>query len=298
MSNSKQDDSEISHLRFDSVAESMRKRGVAQIRKYRCRIEEDGRFVMVSNRRSELEEAPLAPPDFWIPTGYVGEGWKAEVCVPDWMPAPVARDWYFRWKDEFAWPDERGEISDDPNDFIARELSGLRWMKDDNSRPKVAKLAATCADYLEQAMVDGYTLGGGFPPYTRASLLERETLDVKVDIARLIELAFRAGRLSARASLYYRGDDEVARKGKPHADRVGMGRTKRGFEQLQKWEQLVVSLLRVCPSTDRRELLTKLEEAGLATSKEGDKVILKGKKRALPFSSFQSAVSKLKSSYL
>src|SRR5690606_14631377 len=81
--------------------------------------------------------------------------------------------------------------------------------------PKASETSAVAVSYLTQAMQEAYTAGGGFPPRSLDSLADDETLILKPSFAKILELAFRAGECSSRATWEYRGIPEIARNGLP-----------------------------------------------------------------------------------
>lgn len=282
---------------FSAAAELMRGRGVRDIRKIRFRLDPGDTPVVVTSNPECLSAEPLAEPEFWIPEGHDGEGWKREICAPPWFDEERAREWTQRWRHTFQWP-HQGEINDNSESFVDGELAALRALSSSpDEHPSAAAIAGIGRGYLERAMVDAYGLGGGFPPRELRSLSDGEILPLSDGMARVIELAFRAGHCSARSSAEYRDIPLIVRKGKNFSDRVGKGRPKRKFEDLSEWEKRAVEILREHPQQKRGALIDQLQAEGFATPKE-DKWKLRGRRSAMTPSSFETTVSRLAKAYV
>ncbi|MGB6221946.1 hypothetical protein [Haloferula sp.] len=256
---------------FDEVVSAMRSRGINKIEKARFRIEGgELRPVFLGGEAVLITKPNLEEPEFWIPEGFDGYSSKWELCVPPWMLGdPEAIDWYARWKDAFRWPDH-GEYSENSMDFVRKELATLRCFSDlvskrvaNNSKSdspedeECLQSFALAANYLEKAMVDSYTFEGRFPPREQDSLSEGESLPLSEKMARIIEGAYRAGKLDERASTYYREIPEIAKRGRPHVDQQGRKGSRKA------WLERVSEIFREKPDAKAGVIADILEVEGV-----------------------------------
>lgn len=178
--------------------------------------------------------------EFWIPCAFDGvKQWRELICAPHWMDSKEERDEFcsnYRIS-ESGW--DEGERSGDPIRYLKTELSTLRSTEQLNGASEIPKghrkrakqemtrLGAIGLDYLASAfelslqqhepaqrqvskeqMKQGQTIS----PYCEQSPFE------------IIELAYRAGKISERVSLHYRGIPAIAERGCATAEILGQGR--------------------------------------------------------------------------
>ena len=220
--------------------------------------------------------------DFWVPVGFDGfKIWKIEYCAPHWIKSRTGRTrgCNKHWR-ETIWPDQ-GEVSDDPTDFINRELGGLKCDLKGSSithakhrkrlRETLQDLGVIGSEYLAEAIELALKAGGAasFEQVSKEDLLDHEGISPDVDkgITRILELAFRAGRVSATHSAYSRGVPSMAQAGAPMVLRAGKGRPPKAKEQkkapsFKKWQMAALPKLRSNENYDRRDLLEILVQEG------------------------------------
>ncbi len=289
---------------FRMAVESMKQRGYTRFRKRAYRLVKNERPVFLEVEGGSeggffpLDEKELKRPAFWVPTGFDGEADKIELCAPGWFTKRKAAKWVATWKESFSSPNH-GEVSEDSGRFVRSELSMLRGPSPDSTNGNLTmELTTTALSYLEQATVEAYAAGGGFPARTIESLGEGESLHLDPTLARIIELAFRAGVCSSRANSEYRGVRTTARRGDPHVKEIGKGRRKLPVDKLPKWKRVALDILREDPKLYRKDLLTKLKSEGVAKESPSGMITLDGSEAEITFEDFSSRVTKLITSYL
>lgn len=168
--------------------------------------------------------------EFWVPSAYDGvKAWEEYFCAPPWIKTSDEKvefcNRYYRAK---SWPDEEGEISENPIRFINGELALLRSSHQfkgssdvsENFRKESAsnmlRHSEQAFEYLSKAVE--LSLKRNEPEHCQVSqdnLRNNEAMTDYVDAeaVRIIELAFRAGREAATASLHYRGIPIIAQRG-------------------------------------------------------------------------------------
>ncbi len=212
--------------------------------------------------------------EFWVPIGFDGfEAWKTEACAPHWIESRAARTrWCNKHCRETTWPDH-GETSDDPTKFINFELAGLLCdLKGSSDIPKrhqkrlqekLQDLGVIGAEYLAEA-IELVLKVGGAPPHqqiTKENLLDHKPISsyLNKDVTRILELAFRAGRVEATRSAYYRGGPFMAQDGAPTALELGKGRPEiekqKKKPKLKRWQETASPKLKENEDFDRLDLL-------------------------------------------
>jgi hypothetical protein len=173
--------------------------------------------------------------EFWVPCAYNGvKGWDEYYCIPHWIEsADEQKAFCGRHYGEQAWPDENGEVAEDPIRFINGELSLLRsahQFKGSSDVSEKFRQESVCNmhrhskqafEYLSKSVA--LSLKRNDPRHRQVSQDKMRNSrpipdDVDPDALRIIELAFRAGREAATASLHYRGIPVEAKQGKPLTD--------------------------------------------------------------------------------
>lgn len=250
---------------FGEVVETLKAKGLRLIRKRRFRLLGPDMIPDYCLAKSQDLDAPEpGEPDFWVPEYWDGYGWKVALCVPPWMVGDEsAAEWYRIWRAGFLWP-EHGEVSDDPEDHVRHTLSSLRDMSNliaqvssklNQNDPghydlvKSEEAFAIAKTHLENAMVAAYKLDGSFPPRELEGLGERELLRLSDQIAEIMELAFRAGKLEERGAIFYRLIPSICRRGKKHVDAQ-----KSSDGARLKWTKATEEILRDQPSIKTRAL--------------------------------------------
>lgn len=296
---------------FDEVVRGLKEEGIHSIRKRRFSLigEDWVPDYYLGPSRALDDPTALEEPDFWVPIGYDGYGWTVFLCVPPWLENdPRAANWYAIWRDDFDWLTS-GEVSEDSEYFIHRTLSEMAAFDElvpinpdgsskedaeaDLQRARAAAKAGMTA--LKQAMIEAYQIDGTFPPRTEGSLAEGEVLKLSDQIARVMERAYRAGKLHERASLYYRGVPEVARGAKVLWD-AQRGKRRR---KLKPWEAKAVEILSTKPKIKSRELAERLHAEGiLFTGDSWDTVDFEegfgGPEGSLQWNAFERRISGLR----
>ncbi|MDB4547018.1 hypothetical protein N9Z80_02395 [Akkermansiaceae bacterium] len=172
----------------------------------------------------------LADGEFWIPVGFDGfKTWETEACAPHWLKSRSARTrWCNKHWHETQWADH-GEQAENPSRFVSTELKMLKCDLKGSSdvpekhrkrlRAKLQDLGVIGAEYLAESIEIALKVGG-VPEYQQISkeeLLGYSAVSPNVDseILRVVELAYRAGRVQATQSAYYRGVPYMAQDGAP-----------------------------------------------------------------------------------
>jgi hypothetical protein len=270
---------------FENAIQHLTKQGYSPIRKKKFRMfdftpEKGGSLSYPAEVTRELfpleslEE--LEGEDFWMPVGFDGfKIWHTEYCAPHWIESEsrAARTrWCNKHWRETIWPDQ-GEVSDDPTDFINRELGGLKCDLKGSSithekhrkklRETLQDLGVIGSEYLAEGIELALKVGGAasYEQVSKEDLLDHEGIspDVDKDITRILELAFRAGRVSATHSAYSRGVASMAQAGASMVLQAGKGRPKAENQKkepsLKKWQKAALPKLKLDEGCDRRDLL-------------------------------------------
>jgi hypothetical protein len=209
--------------------------------------------------------------EFWVPCAFHGNrGWILNYCAPDFVESKDKQsefcETHYR-KRLVSWPDS-GERAPDPIEYIndqlaACTLAGLKASSDipEKQRVRMAKeferFNSVAFDYLSEAVE--LSVKKNEPPYSqfdRADMEEGRALPewYDHDAARIIELAFRAGKASAQASLHYRGIPVLAEVGEPLSD----GQAKAGPKK--DWTKSAREFLLRSPSAKSAEVALYLKE--------------------------------------
>lgn len=252
-----------------------------------------------------------AEKEFWIPCAYDGvKTWVENNCAPDWIENPEEqRAFCTKHYRQKSWPDENGETAEDPIRFVKSELSLLRssdifkGSSDIDRKFRQKSLSnmrlhsAQAFDYLSKAIE--ISLKRNEPEHRQVSqerLRQGETVTPYVDPEpmRIIEMAFRAGREAATATLHYRGVPIDAEQGKPLTDR----QSKTGPKK--QWTQVGLEFLRAKPKAKSSDVAIHLyKECLIDWEPSGDyrdahTVIFYDKTPNKSRTEFQKAVSKLR----
>lgn len=278
---------------FENAVQHLREQGYSPIRKrrfhmftYNPPVDSDGTSQTYPSpvcwepipldSLEQLEEG-----EFWIPVGFDGfKTWESEACAPHWIKTRSARTrWCNKHGRETKWPDH-GETSEDPTRFINNELAGLK--SDLKGSPEVSKkhrkrlreklqdLGVIGSEYLAEAIELALKVGGAplYQQVSKKNLLDHEGISSYVDknITRILELAYRAGRVDATYSAYYRGVPYMAQDGAPTVLRAGKGRPKAERQKkkpkLRKWQKISIKEMDQGGKIDRRNLLEFLVGKG------------------------------------
>lgn len=209
--------------------------------------------------------------EFWIPCAFDGvKGWEEYYCSPHWIESAEEREAFCN--QHYApksWPDEEGKMAEDPIRFINSELSFLRSAHqfngssdvDDKFREEsvrnMRQHSEQAFEYLSKAVA--ISLKRNEPEHRQVSQDELRdnqgmTPYVDADAVRIIELAFRAGREAATASLHYRGIPIEARQGKPLTD----GQSKAGPKK--HWTESALHYFSENPSAKSAEVAQYLKD--------------------------------------
>jgi hypothetical protein len=277
---------------FDEAVQSLIDQGYSPIRKLRFHmhtydppkkhnLKSETYPSAVSYEYELLEKDDLAEGEFWIPVGFDGfRFWEKEACAPDWITNKTQRTkWVKKFWRESQWPDH-GERSEDPTRFVNSELGILQCDLEGSSevsqkhriklRDKLQELGVIGAQYLAESIELALKVGG-VPDHQQiksSQLLDHSAVSpyVSKDITRIIELAYRAGRVQATQSAYYRGVPYMAQDGAPTALQAGKGRPKadkvKKKPKLRKWQKDVGSKVGCGLNYDRRDLLEDLVKKG------------------------------------
>jgi hypothetical protein len=317
---------EIAHYdrTFENAVQHLTEQGCSPILKRRFRM-----FTLTPEKGSSIShpaevtrelfslDSPeeLEGEDFWVPVGFDGfKIWKIEYCAPHRIKSRAARTrWCNKYWQETTWPDQ-GEVSDDPTDFINRELGGLKCDLKGSSitrekhrkrlRETLQDLGVIGSEYLAEAIELALKEGGSasYEQVSKGDLLGDEAISPEVDkdITRILELAFRAGRVSATHSAYSRGVPFMAQAGAAMVLRAGKGRPKSEKQKkepnLKKWQKAALPKLKLDEGYDRMDLLEFLvrketiREDSTGVYREAE--IAKGG-RTFSYESFRKKVSRL-----
>lgn len=291
---------------FDEVVAGLKNQGIKVFRKRRCRLFGDDKIPFSGPvTSSDLDEPEPEEPAFWIPEYWDGYGWKEALCLPPWMAGSEgAAEWYRIWLPDFMWP-EHGEVSDDPEDHLRHTLSSLRDRSnliaqvsaelkpndpgqfDLTESEKAFTLAKT---HMENAMVAAYKLDGTHPPRERESLGERELLRLSEEVAEIIELAFRAGKLEERGATFFRRIPSISRRAKKIVD----AQNTSGGARL-KWTKETEKILLEQPNIKTMEIAEILNERGVVfTLDNWDNVDFEDGTASKSWGAFDRAVSRIR----
>lgn len=226
--------------------------------------------------RYRLDQGSLnsAREEFWVPCAYDGiKGWEEYYCAPHWKKTAQDREGFCKkhYGDK-SWPDEKGEVAEDPIRFINSELSLLRSSNqfkgsfdiDEKFREKsVSNMrmhSKQAFEYLSKAVA--LSLERNEPENRQVSqekLRDNYGMTPFVDAAavRIIELAFRAGREAATSSLHYRGIPVEAEQGKPLSD----GQSKAGPKK--EWTKTALEFLLQNPRAKSADIARHLKDASI-----------------------------------
>lgn len=211
--------------------------------------------------------------EFWVPVGFDGfKTWEAEACAPPWIKGRAKRNrWCKKYWQEKKWPDH-GETSEDPTRFINTELGGLKCELKGSAnvpekhrerlREKLQDLGVIGSEYLADAIELALKVGGA-PPHQQVSkenLLNHEGISsyVNADITRILELAFRAGRVSSTHSTYYRGTPAIARAGAPLVYQQKEGKKRKPLTKQPSWNRSILAYYEEHPDISNAGILSAL----------------------------------------
>lgn len=227
--------------------------------------------------RYKLGEGSIDPTkkQFWIPCVFDRyKGWVPYYCAPSWLETREERDKFCsKFYKEESWPDEK-EASLNPIRYVKGELSVLRNAKQfegspeipkesqDKARQEIARLGDLAFDYLARAIE--LSLAVNEPKHkqvTREKMKDGETMSrscQKTPI-KIIELAYRAGKLSERFALHYRGIPEIAESGE------SMVRARRSSNTGSKlgWTKAAEGILSENLGMKPRKMAIELQERGV-----------------------------------
>lgn len=251
--------------------------------------------------------------EFWIPCAFDGvKGWEEHYCTPHWIKSSGERETFCkRHYGDKSWPDEKGEVADDPIRFINSELSLLRsahqFKGSSDISPRFRKESVTnmqlhseqAFEYLSKAVA--LSLERNEPEHRQVSqdkLRDNQCMTPYVDpeAVRIIELAFRAGREAATSSLHYRGIPIEARQGKPLTE----GQSKAGPKK--EWTKLAVQFLLDHPCAKSAEVAVHLKQEGViywdpeGVYRKAQTICFYDETPDKSRRSFQNSISKLKKS--
>jgi hypothetical protein len=269
-------------MTFDQVVTNLKESGITQIMKMKVRMQTYAPptrpdmapkeyLSIVDWDRFKLDEGTLAKGEWWIPTGFHGyQSWTPSFCAPHWITSENERS---KWMNEntvlFEWPDH-GEQSDDPTLFISKELGILKWQfcaseeikekHHEKLNETLKKLQKAGSEYLAEAIELALQTEPEHRQVTRQQLLlEDRGIGSYVDkrVIRILELAFRAGRVSERHSTYYRGVPDAAQDGWPMVERIGSNNPRK------EWTSHVQALLAKDPKITTQGIAESLKENSL-----------------------------------
>jgi hypothetical protein len=251
--------------------------------------------------------------EFWVPCAYHGvKGWEEYYCLPCWIEdVDEQRAFWKRHYREKSWPDEKGEVSENPIQFINDELGQLRSAHqlkgssdvDEKFRKEsvsnMHRHSKQAFEYLSKAVE--ISLKRNEPEHRQVSLdnlrkNEAMTDYVDAEAVRIIELAFRAGREAATASLYYRNIPGEAKQGKPLNDTQSKAGPKK------EWTKAVLKFLSENPAAKTADIAQHLKEKQLfywdpeGSYRNAQTVCFYDETPDKSRRSFQNSISKLKKS--
>ncbi len=270
-------------MTFDQAVADLRESGITQIMRMKMKMQTYAPptrpdiapkeyATIVDWNRFKLDEGTLADGEWWIPTGFDGyQSWTHSVCAPHWIISiKKRREWMEKNSHLQEWPDH-GEQSDDPTHFINKELGILRWQfQADEETPKkhheklnktLKKLQKVGSEYLAEAIELALQTEPEHHRVTRQQLLlGGRAIGSYVDkrITRILELAFRAGRVSERHSTYYRGVPNAAQDGKPMVENIGKGKRSSPRISLKGLDKILVDFMELNPSSKNPAILSEL----------------------------------------
>lgn len=277
----------------------------------RAEVGEQQREAKIIHYKLDEGEIDPALGEFWIPCAYHGnQGWVNNYCAPEWLKSEKAqKDFCERYlrKRENSWPDT-GERSADPIAYLNDQLAGslITGLKASDQLPKrkrermakdFQRFNDITFDYLSEAIE--LSLKKNEPPYrqiTRENMKQGEGLTEWHDqeAARIIELAFRAGKAAAQATMHYRGIPVFAERGeRPVATELDGSRLKTKND-LSECDRRVLELM------DDRSLLMEevydiVEKEGLLkTHKKGHSVKPSGRPRFIKKKSYWDLLKRFK----
>jgi len=258
---------------FDEAVQSLIDQGYSPIRKLRyhmhtyhppkkLKLKSEAYPSAVSFENEALDKDNLEEGEFWIPVGFDGfRTWEQEACAPPWIThKPTRTKWVKKFWRESQWPDH-GEKADDPTRFIQSELGILQCDLKGSSdvpkkhrrqlRDKLQELGLIGSEYLAESIELALKIGKvpDHQQVTKENLLDHGGVSdyVSKDITRIIELAYRAGRVQATQSAYYRGVPYMAQDGAPTALNQGK-REKIPRESLSPSDSLAVDYMEKNPA--------------------------------------------------
>lgn len=285
---------------FDEAVQSLTDQGYPFIKKVRYhmhtyhppkkhKLKSETSPSAVSFEYEALDKDDLEEGEFWIPVGYDGfRTWEQEACAPPWIThKPTRTKWVKKFWRESQWPDH-GEKADDPTRFIQSELGILQCDLKGSSdvpkkhrkhlRDKLQQLGVIGSDYLAESIELALKVGKveRHHQMTKERLLDHGGVSdyVSKEITRIVELAYRAGRVQATQSAYYRGVPYMAQDGAPSALRQGKGRPSKTETKKQpkvkKWQKETLGKLQKNEEYDNRDLLEFLiEKRGICEDSPG-----------------------------
>jgi len=245
------------------------------------RIEGDDFTDKAKIIRYRLDQGALDPSnnEFWVPCAYHGvKGWEENYCLPHWIEdIDEQKAFYERHYGEKSWPEEKGEVAENPIRFINGELSlllsahqfkGSSEVDEKFRKETVSNMdrhSKQAFEYLSKAVE--ISLKRNEPKHrqvTQENLRNNEAMTDFVDpeAVRIIELAFRAGREAATASLHYRGIPIIAQRGEKRVSTELKGSAQKTTETISPCDRRALGLIKD-QTLSMEEVFSILEGEGL-----------------------------------
>ena len=256
--------------------------------------------------------------EFWIPCVMDGyHKWRKYHCAPHWIKCPEKQSKFCYKHYKKSTQVTGGEWAVSPSRWLSSEKTQLKILRKapsftpERHRDKLTAQLEQDREAALSYLCHATELILSFAPQYRQvsyeNLMGDECVSSDIDpmLPRIIELAFKAGRLTEKSELHYRGTPRIAEAGEAFIRSQGKGRPTKGKKakkaKVYKWKKIATPILKDDPNYDRRSLLghlvTQLAIVELQTGVYQE-VENKGYARTFSEKAFYDKISKLlKSDY-